>query len=300
MQTGLVILTTAILAVSVTAVPILDSANSRLQIIEVGENTLEVIFYNEQTGIRIRADSTSLTLISMADDEVLLSGSRPHNSSLLSSVMGTSFLEYATTSETGEQRKVEFVVPESLVDQTKKAVEELKEERLINSDETATRTIRETTFQRFFARPELSLLESAAHALGNAGITGRENQGALNFYATTMAVLKQQQHQENAENNEESTEGETQHRDRTSPSKQWLTCLNGWSCPRCPYSPRRNCLGLCGPGCTCWQWVCGDCCYHRGCYDHDRCCKRSFGLSASCLIPIGFTCCRYLHPCAIA
>ena len=149
MQTGLVILSTAILAVSVTAVPILDSANSRLQIIEVSENTLEVIFYNEETGIRIRANITSLMLISMANDEVLLSESRPHNTSLLSSVMGTSFLEYATTSETGEQRKVEFIVPESLVDQTKKAVEELKEERLIsqlNGDETVTHTIRETNF----------------------------------------------------------------------------------------------------------------------------------------------------------
>jgi hypothetical protein len=35
-----------------------------------------------------------------------------------------------------------------------------------------------------------------------------------------------------------------------------------------------NCLGMCGPGCTCWRWVCGDCCWHRGCYRHDLHCRR--------------------------
>jgi hypothetical protein len=34
-----------------------------------------------------------------------------------------------------------------------------------------------------------------------------------------------------------------------------------------------NCLGMCGPGCTCWDWVCGDCEFHDGCYTHDLACR---------------------------
>jgi hypothetical protein len=34
-----------------------------------------------------------------------------------------------------------------------------------------------------------------------------------------------------------------------------------------------NSLGMCGPGKTCWPWVCGDCCWHRGCYRHDLHCR---------------------------
>jgi hypothetical protein len=30
---------------------------------------------------------------------------------------------------------------------------------------------------------------------------------------------------------------------------------------------------MCGPGCSCWSWVCGDCCYHYGCARHDSWCR---------------------------
>jgi hypothetical protein len=26
---------------------------------------------------------------------------------------------------------------------------------------------------------------------------------------------------------------------------------------------------MCGAGCSCWSWVCGDCCYHDFCAVHD-------------------------------
>lgn len=64
---------------------------------------------------------------------------------------------------------------------------------------------------------------------------------------------------------------------------------------RC-YSLEKNrdddCLAMCGRGCSCWKWVCGDCCYHQGCYEHDRCCraKRSIKTLISCYIPVTFSC----------
>jgi len=35
-----------------------------------------------------------------------------------------------------------------------------------------------------------------------------------------------------------------------------------------------DCLGMCGPGRSCWSWVCGDCCCHDGCRNHDSVCRR--------------------------
>jgi len=38
-----------------------------------------------------------------------------------------------------------------------------------------------------------------------------------------------------------------------------------------PYG--NGCYGMCGSGCGCWGWVCGDCCYHNGCAWHDYWCR---------------------------
>jgi hypothetical protein len=35
-----------------------------------------------------------------------------------------------------------------------------------------------------------------------------------------------------------------------------------------------QCYGMCGNGCSCWSWVCGDCCYHGGCAQHDTWCRQ--------------------------
>ena len=44
--------------------------------------------------------------------------------------------------------------------------------------------------------------------------------------------------------------------------------------------------GMCGPGATCWNWTCGDCCNHYGCYNHDVACRscswRHPGACAAC------------------
>ncbi|MEO8843617.1 MAG: hypothetical protein ABI591_16535 [Kofleriaceae bacterium] len=41
----------------------------------------------------------------------------------------------------------------------------------------------------------------------------------------------------------------------------------------CARPTANDCYGMCGPGCTCWSWVCGDCCYHTGCAKHDSWCR---------------------------
>lgn len=57
----------------------------------------------------------------------------------------------------------------------------------------------------------------------------------------------------------------------------------------CPPCPEQECLSLCGYGCNCWKWICGDCCYHLGCHGHDICCREKF-IQTKCLFPINFRC----------
>lgn len=33
-----------------------------------------------------------------------------------------------------------------------------------------------------------------------------------------------------------------------------------------------ECLGMCGFGCLCWFFVCGNCCYNKLCFEYDKCC----------------------------
>lgn len=42
----------------------------------------------------------------------------------------------------------------------------------------------------------------------------------------------------------------------------------------CSRPTANECYGMCGPGCSCWSWVCGDCCYHGGCAKHDTWCRQ--------------------------
>lgn len=56
----------------------------------------------------------------------------------------------------------------------------------------------------------------------------------------------------------------------------------------------QECFGMCGKKCWCWHWVCGDCCLHKGCLQHDACCRYANPqyLSTYCLLPFvyGFNC----------
>ena len=56
----------------------------------------------------------------------------------------------------------------------------------------------------------------------------------------------------------------------------------------------QKCFGMCGKKCWCWHWVCGDCCLHKGCLQHDACCRYANPqyLSTYCLLPFvyGFDC----------
>ena len=118
---------------------------------------------------------------------------------------------------------------------------------------------------------EVGLLEEVAEAVGQKGLTGKDTPAAMPFFAFALKVTQLQTKRDNTFI-------------RNATRVQRADCLS--TCPPCP---NNNCFGMCGKGCSCWSWVCGDCCYHMGCYDHDKCCEERF-IQTRCLFPFGFRC----------
>ena len=127
--------------------------------------------------------------------------------------------------------------------------------------------------RKFLGMKEIGLLEEAAEAVGQRGINGRNTPAALPFFMFALRLT--QLHVKGAYSS--NTTITHHHQKRQS-------CFD--TCPPCPDD---DCYGLCGYGCTCWQWACGDCCFHLWCYDHDTCCRQEY-FQTRCLVPHGFSC----------
>jgi hypothetical protein len=60
------------------------------------------------------------------------------------------------------------------------------------------------------------------------------------------------------------------------PNLEGLPMCEGPGCERYP-NRDQDCFGMCGAGCECWSWICGDCCFHDFCADHDALLRRCEG-----------------------
>ena len=121
---------------------------------------------------------------------------------------------------------------------------------------------------------EATLIIEAAQALGDRGIMGMDYPSVMSFYqfALRLAITRDVAGAtENKAKYSFSSDSKGYHRQQRN-----VRCSsNGASCPagRCPFRKYDNdCFGMCGPGCTCWDIVCGDCCIHQYCRTHDQCC----------------------------
>ena len=102
------------------------------------------------------------------------------------------------------------------------------------------------------AVPELKLLPTLSRTLGEMGYTGNTYQASLPLHkiarqsADALGIDVQPIKTPESENS------------------------------LCTAYPNQgdSCYGMCGPGCSCWSWVCGDCCYHYGCARHDSWCRQ--------------------------
>ena len=124
---------------------------------------------------------------------------------------------------------------------------------------------------------EVKLLEAASRAVGDRGGTGNDAPAVLPFHMFALKVTRL------IENDDDDQAFIL--RDKRSRVEKAVT-----GCKR--YLNYPNCRGLCGRKCSCWWWVCFDCCYNRGCYYHDLCCETRGFYHHRCLLPYDIDCNR--------
>ena len=135
----------------------------------------------------------------------------------------------------------------------------------------------------FASSQEALLIIEAAEALGNRNTANSSYPPVMQFYLLAMQIGKIRRYilEEGY-----STTMPPMQRKRSISTRQLVRCSNGGgtcSASRCPYSrPGNDCHGMCGYGCSCWSWLCGDCCVHQYCETHDDCCAREGFFSFAC------------------
>ena len=199
---------------------------------------------------------------------------------------------YSITDKEAEELMAAAELEQETTDQELLMSQEVTVASIING--VIKRAARESKFHKQAIRsaitdlindPHTPVIINAAITMGEKeGITGHEYPPALPFYAFARVLSKIYDDQWLLYNDASRLFG-------INPKKD---CDKNLKCYRkCPPCKEKKCLGLCGRKCTCWRWVCGDCCWHRGCCIHDVCCKKYGYFSLACLNVWKFRCHKY-------
>ena len=279
-----ILILTALLAV-VIALPM---EKGKLNVITITQEEIEGEYHSSMGGIHFRSvvkGEYHFLSITTADGEPIVIAKQPHNSTTFMTLSGTDFLIMNDLSDSGLTKYTDYIVPNVFHKNVEKA---LKRDQFSNKllQQLDTETVNETrhsAIESLALRPEIELCMSAAEALGNLGVIGSQNPAAMPFYALTLRLAKYRNilltGADFTMNDDDNYQEGVQLEDR-----QKRSC--GYLCPYgyCPYyGYGSDCFGMCGMGCTCQSWFCGDCCVHQGCYDHDYCCGTYGYTSWTCI-----------------
>ncbi|XP_062520448.1 uncharacterized protein LOC134195439 [Corticium candelabrum] len=161
-------------------------------------------------------------------------------------------------------------------------------------------------FHQLSLDPHARLLAKLSQALGEFGIYGYKSPASLPLHATALSVWRQSPTNETEKMADLESFEQRMQKGNLMVSRQqrrWLFAplvqrilepanRVARSCRSLEDDHHNDaCLGMCGGNCNCWIWVCGNCCWNRGCYEHDVCCRGTG--TVSCYLPIGFSCDGY-------
>ena len=188
------------------------------------------------------------------------------------------FLIFESTSE-NRHNFAEYLIPKNstkMVESMMSNGENMTDDVLQHMDNKTVDKVRQFSLQKLAMSKVALLIIKAAEALGyniTLGADGMHNPAARVFYMFALQLKKARASMQEV--------SPTSNHDTTRRSYQRREC--DATCPvnRCPGAD--ECFGLCGYGCQCWDWVCGDCCVHEFCRSHDQCCRDHGFFTFACL-----------------
>ena len=225
---------------------------------------------NSIIGIKLSATADSIKLESIQDEKLVMTQYLNDEGDQFIGVLDAGFVRLQGR---------DYVIPKELIPQASQAKSQedlsLLMEQLPSMQ--SSESVIEGVLRQLADKSETQLFIEASEALGKQGITGSSHPEVLPFF-----ILAIQLHSHDKI-------GQSVREDDTSQALNLsASCL---SLESDPYS--NSCFGMCGKTCNCWSIVCGDCCYHQGCADHDACCGLYGYISWACLFPVRFSCSGY-------
>jgi len=119
--------------------------------------------------------------------------------------------------------------------------------------------------KKLIAKSEYKILPYLSRALGAKGVSGLKYPISLPLHYIALASAKA--HKIKLASKKPSTL-RLKRKKGKSPKKSSKQCYDQRGDP-C----HDDCFGMCGETCTCWKWVCQDCCINQGCLKHDKWCS---------------------------
>lgn len=286
-------------------------SNGRLNVIQFKRHYIEGEYSNDRSGIHFRSDggtASNYIIITNHDGRNIFSSFKLDETTTLMSVMGGDYL--ITKRRFKEDRFVTtryYRVPRTRRNVVMKILKSgiplkyLSQAKYLDSRNVKAASARD--FQALLWSEEAQLVHQSALEMGKRGLYGIDSTGGMLFYVLAMRLANhhiQPAHQPRTRKGSDysdcgfagfNTEAFKElMRAKYLPAPSGLAlCENNWQyCDTCPRG--RLCSGGCGVGCECWKMVCGDCCYHHGCFGHRQCGCTGDKVSFGCFNVFGFKC----------
>ncbi len=284
-----------------TTVTFLSAAprnTGKLRILSRSNKDLRALYRTSANkGIELRSEINDkfqkISITTLDGTQLVSAKSSSTNGASVWKVMGSTIFLHSTNGG-----RTEYAVPPASTSRLEKEMQRdspfsAKLLKTLDSSETKTIEIKRAAFAKLLSRPEMDDIIKMSHALGAAGIFGYENPAALNFYGLAMHYAKMQGQSTGASQPVFLPRPMKLATGKTCTRPGLIYGVYKDKCDRC-YLADGYCTGMCGPVCVCWSYVCNDCCYHQGCYNHDKCCTGGWTyLNAGCAFPFPFDCNTY-------
>ena len=261
-----------------------EECKTGLNAITVTQGELEGEYYGSNGGIRFQAivNSTyfTLTITTITGEHVAFIIHPIELNMTMMGVNNTNFM--IMENQPGRPKYDDYIVPEAAMNMIMSMMMgemKMSDEMLKQLDNTTVNETRKHVLYTLAMSDEAILIIEAAQALGSLGVEGSQYPAAMRFYQFALQLAKAK----------ESTEEESRLRLRNTKSitkrsrkRSVLCCSNGATCASDACPTGDECFGMCGKGCWCWSFVCGDCCVHEYCRSHDQCCDEHGFFSSAC------------------
>lgn len=231
-----------------------------------------------------------------------------HEDVTIMNINSTNFMIVKNQEAVGSAKYDDYIIPDDATKgsimasmMSNHAAAGVKNRRILNRlHKQGIEETRESVMKALAMSDEGKMVVQTALALGyDHNIQGTSHPSVMKFYqvARQLAMIREQ---ENAEINEyqfahysENNRPDAYAADAVQCESLDTTCPSEELCPWPEPDYDNDCFGLCGFGCTCWSFVCGDCCVHEFCRSHDLCCTINFWSWTCIMTPAlssGMTC----------